>query len=84
MTYQVVINKKAFKILEEINEPDYSAIKKAIYALADNPRPHGYKKLKDRAGYRIRVGEYRIIYEILDKILLVDVIDVGHRKDIYD
>jgi mRNA interferase RelE/StbE len=84
MTYQVVINKKAFKLLEEINEPDYSAIKKAIYALADNSRPYGYKKLKDRAGFRIRVGDYRIIYEILDKILLVDVIDVGHRKDIYD
>ena len=52
--------------------------------LAENPRPKGYKKLKGRTGYRIRVGNYRIIYEIFDDILLIDVIDLGHRKDIYE
>lgn len=44
----------------------------------------GYKKLKGRDGYRIRVANYRIIYEILDDVLLVDVIEIGHRKDIYE
>lgn len=56
----------------------------AIENLAENPRPKGYKKLKGRTGYRIRVGNYRIIYEIFDDILLIDVIDLGHRKDIYE
>jgi len=69
--------------LKEINEPYYSNIKRAIYNLANNPRPAGCKKLKGRDSYRIRVADYRIIYEIFDDILLVDVIDLGHRKDIY-
>jgi mRNA interferase RelE/StbE len=51
--------------------------------LGSNPRPNGCKKLKGRDGYRIRVSDYRIIYEIQDNVLLVDVIDLGHRKDIY-
>ena len=84
MLYQLVINPRAIKILEKINEPDYSAIKTAIYGLAGNPRPHGYKKLKGRDGYRIRVGNYRIIYDVFDKILTVDVLNLGHRKDIYE
>lgn len=49
-----------------------------------NPRPQGHKKLKGREGYRIRVGDYRIIYNIFDAQLLIEVIDLGHRKDIYD
>jgi len=61
--------------LKEINEPYYPNIKRAIYNLANNPRPAGCKKLKGRDSYRI--------YEIFDDILLVDVIDLGHRKDIY-
>ena len=84
MAYRVTLKKRALKALEDINEPYYSIIKKAIYALADNPRPQGYKKLKGRDGYRIRVADYRIIYEVFDNILLVDVIDLGHRKDIYE
>ena len=48
MPYQLTIKPKAAKALEKLNEPEYSAIKAAIYALADNPRPHGYIKLKGR------------------------------------
>lgn len=81
--YQVTLKKRAIKALGKIEEPYYSNIKKALYGLAINPRPFGYKKLKDKDAYRIRVADYRIIYEIIDKVLLVDVIDVGHRKDIY-
>jgi mRNA interferase RelE/StbE len=69
--------------LEKINEPYYTQIKEAIYRLGENPRPMGYKKLRYRDGLRIRVGSYRIIYEVIDDMLLVDVIDLGHRKDIY-
>jgi mRNA interferase RelE/StbE len=84
MPYQITLKKKAIKALQEISEPYYSNIKSAIYALADNPRPHGYKKLKGRNGFRIRVADYRIIYEIFDNRLVVDVINIGHRREIYD
>lgn len=84
MTYTVTLKKRAIQALEKINEPYYSGIKKAIYNLAENPRPQGYKKLKGRDGYRIRVANYRIIYDIFDDALLVDVIELGHRKDIYE
>lgn len=83
MAYTVTLKKRVVKALQDINEPYYSNIKKAIYALADNPRPQGYKKLKGRDGYRIRVADYRIIYDIFEKTLLVDVIEIGHRKNIY-
>ncbi len=84
MVYNITITKRAIKALEKINEPYFSKIKQAIYNLANNPRPAGSKKLKGRDAYRIRVADYRIIYDIFDEILLIDVIDLGHRKEIYD
>lgn len=83
MSYQVSVRKKAIQALEKIYEPDYSKIKAAIINLADDPRPSGCKKLKGRPGYRIRVGDYRIIYEVMDKVLHIEVVQLGHRKDIY-
>lgn len=83
MSYQISIRKKAFQALEKIDEPDYSKIKAAIVNLAEDPRPAGCKKLKGRSGYRVRVGDYRIIYEVMDKILHIEVVQLGHRKDIY-
>ena len=82
--YKLRIEKDVIKALEKINEPYYSKIKTAILKLAKNPRPVGYKKLKGRDGFRIRVADYRIIYDIFDNILTVDVIDLGHRKNIYE
>jgi mRNA interferase RelE/StbE len=84
MTYSVNFKKHALKELAKINEPFYSHIKQAIYSLADNPCPQGYKKLKGRDGYRIRVGNYRIIYDVFESELVVDIIALGHRKDIYE
>lgn len=84
MSYRIVIKKKAIKVLEKIHEPYYTNIKKAIIALGENPCPKGYKKLHGRDGYRIRVDDYRIIYEIFDDSLLIDIINLGHRKEIYD
>lgn len=81
--YKVRVERKAQKNLSKIPDPFYSKIKTAILDLGNDPRPTGCKKLKGRDGYRIRVADYRIIYEIQDSILLVDVIDLGHRKDIY-
>ena len=83
MLYIVHIEKRAAKVLETVNEPDYSRIKKAILDLGANPRPAGFRKLKGRKGFIIREGDYRIIYDILDQILRVNVIAVGHRKNVY-
>ena len=81
--YKIRIEKTVQKALEKITEPYYAKIKFAILSLAKNPRPHGYKKLVGRDGFRIRVADYRIIYDIFDDILTVEVIDLGHRKGIY-
>lgn len=71
-------------VWKKIPEPDNNRIKTAILALTINPRPSDAKKLKGRSGYRIRQGNYRIIYDINDSILTVFILDAGHRKDIYE
>lgn len=82
--YQVVIEKQAQKQLAKISPPDYTKIVAALKDLAADPRPFGYKKLKGRPGYRIRVGDYRIIYQVKDNILTVFVLIIGHRREVYD
>jgi mRNA interferase RelE/StbE len=84
IVYNLSLNKQAIKALEQIDEPYYSKLKEAIYNLANEPRPQGYKKLKGRDAYRIRVANYRVIYEILDQVLQIEVIAIGHRKEVYD
>ncbi|MBB3699551.1 type II toxin-antitoxin system mRNA interferase toxin, RelE/StbE family [Flammeovirga yaeyamensis] len=84
MSYSINFTKQAIKNLGKIKEPYYSKLKTAIINLSENPRPNACKKLKGRDAYRIEVVNYRIIYEIIDKELIIDVIDVGHRKDIYE
>ncbi len=67
---------------------DYERLKEAILKLAENPRPTGCKKLIGREGWRIRVGNYRVIYEIIyeindDREKKVLILHIGHRKDVY-
>jgi mRNA interferase RelE/StbE len=83
MVYALRILRGAQKQLEQLPEKEYQAVKAKISALAYNPRPYGCEKLKNRLGYRVRQGNYRIIYDIYDKILVVEVLRVGDRKDIY-
>jgi len=82
--YTIVLTKKAEKQLDKLPDNIAEPIIEAINNLADNPRPQGYKNLKNRDGYRIRVGDYRVIYEVFDDELLIDIILLGHRKLIYD
>lgn len=82
--YKILLTKTAQKQLDKLDDVISNPIIEAIQTLATTPRPKGYKKLKGRPGYRIRTGNYRIIYEILDRQLLVTVIALGHRKDIYE
>jgi len=81
--YTVVLSKKAQKQLDKLSDTIAEPIIKVISDLGEDPRPAGNKKLKGRDGYRIRIGNYRVIYDIFDSELIVDVIAVGHRKDIY-
>lgn len=81
--YKVQIERRAQKKLAKVSLPYYSNIKAAILDLGNNPRPEGYIKLRGRDAFRIRVADYRVIYEIHDSVILVKVIDVGHRRDIY-
>ena len=82
--YTVVLSKKAQKQLDKLSDLIAMPIIDSILSLEDNPRPQGYIKLKDRDSYRIRVGNYRIIYEISDDILLIEIINLCHRKNVYD
>jgi mRNA interferase RelE/StbE len=83
--YTISIKPSALKELSKLPKATVKKTEKAIDALAENPRPDGVKKLKGSEGdlYRIRVGDYRIIYYIEDEIKIVDIIKIGHRKDIY-
>ena len=81
--YTVSLSNRAEKQLDKLSEKMAHPVIKAIANLGLNPRPYGYRKLKGRDGYRIRVGDYRIIYVIEDLLLIVEVIDLGHRKDVY-
>jgi mRNA interferase RelE/StbE len=83
MNYTVLVERYAQKQIMKLDKKLIPVIKAAIAELASNPRPYGYKKLKGEDAYRIRVGDYRIIYEINDGIVLVTVVSVGHRKDVY-
>ena len=82
--YQIQITRTAQKQLDKLPDSVADIIIQAIHDLAANPRPHGCKKLKGRDGYRIRKGDFRIIYDIYDKILTVEIIAIGNRKDIYE
>ena len=82
--YKLFIDKAVYKQLKNIPERDYQKVMASIAALENNPRPAGCKKLKGRQGYRIREGNYRVIYEINDKMLTVKVIEAGDRKEIYE
>jgi len=85
MIYRVVIRKQALKELEELTVKTNQQITKSIDTLSVNPRPIGCKKLKGEKEemWRIRVGNYRVLYTIEDKIKVVEIRKIGNRKDIY-
>ena len=83
MTYKVRIEKLASKALENLEPGTRNRIIEAIRRLAEEPRPPGSRKLKNRDGRRVRVGEYRVIYHIADDELLVLVAKIDHRRDVY-
>lgn len=82
--YTVVLTRTAQKQLDKLPTLTADTLLSAIELLASDPRPDGCKKLKGRPGYRIRKGDYRVLYDVQDSVLVVEVIALGHRKDIYE
>lgn len=84
MDYRLQISKKCEKVLEGFDKTLSARILIAISKLSNDPFPPGSKKLAgSAANYRIRVGDYRVIYQVENSILTIYVIRIGHRKDIY-
>jgi mRNA interferase RelE/StbE len=82
--YRVEIARRAVKALTALPRKEQQRIRAAIDLLADNPRPPGCVALAgETRAYRVRVGDYRIIYEVFDDRLVVHVVRVGHRPDVY-
>lgn len=81
--YRVEIKKSAVREIEHLPRRDIKAVLEKIESLSENPRPHDCKKLSAQEKYRVRCGNYRILYSIVDYILIVFVVKVGHRKDVY-
>ena len=84
MTYRIELRPATVRALKRIDHQDRDRIRGAIAILGEDPRPPGAKALRGRPGFRVRVGDYRIIYTIDDDILIVAVVALGHRRDVYE
>jgi mRNA interferase RelE/StbE len=83
MTYSILILPRAAKKLAKLPRGHYERARDAIRSLSDDPKPSGCLKLRGREGRRIRVGDYRVIYEIDEVEQTVTVLHVGHRQNVY-
>lgn len=82
--YRIEVRPAAARALRKLDPSIRPRIQGAISLLADDPRPPASTRLRGRPGFRVRVGAYRIIYTIADDVLLVVVVTLGHRRDVYD
>ena len=84
MNYAIEIKPAAMKALAGLPRADQQRIRGKIEALANNPRPVGVVKLSGPENlYRVRSGDYRVVYQICDRILVVVIIRIGHRREVY-
>ena len=81
--YKVELRRRAQRALDRLPGTDFQAVIEAIKELAQSPRPRGVEKVKSTGLWRIRKGDYRIIYAIDDNQQVVTVVRVGHRREIY-
>lgn len=83
-SYQIEWKKSAIRDLRKLRKDKIAQILDTVNSLANNPYPSGYRKLSGtNHAYRIRIGDYRIIYTIVHNQLIIEIIHVGHRRDIY-
>jgi mRNA interferase RelE/StbE len=81
--YELRIKPSAAKELERLPRKDRQKIVQKIRALASEPRPHGSEKLSAEEKYRVRQGDYRVVYSVNDDYRIVLIVKVGHRKGVY-
>lgn len=84
MTCRIELRPAAVRALKQIDRQDRDRIRGAIALLGEDPRPPAAKALRGRPGLRVRIGNYRIIYTVNDDVLVVAVIALGHRRDVYE
>ncbi len=84
MSYRIELRPAAVRALKNIDHRDRDRIRGAIALLSDDPRPPAAKPLRERPAWRVRVGDYRVIYTIDDGVLLIVVVTLGHRRNVYD
>ena len=82
--YKIELRPAAARALRKLDPQVARRIRAAIALLAEDPRPPASRPLRGRPAWRVRVGDYRIIYTIEDDVLLIVVVTLGHRRDIYD
>ncbi len=82
-SYRIIIRKSVSKYMKRIPEKDVQRILNAVKALMEDPRPPQSKRLSGEEKYRLRCGVYRVLYEIQDEELVVCVVRVRHRKNVY-
>ncbi len=82
--YRIELRPSAVRALRKLDPQVRHRLQGAIALLAQGPRPPAARALQGRPGLRVRVGDYRIIYTIADDVLLVVVVTIGHRRDVYD
>jgi len=81
--YKLKVKKSAEKELVKIPKRELIKIINKIQSLSDDPHPEGSIKLSNQEKYRLRVGNYRVLYKVEDNILTIFIVKIGHRKDIY-
>ena len=83
MAYRVILKRPAEKELDALQANIRERITKRLLALEENPRPSGIKKLQGEESYRLRVGDYRVLYSVDDQLKRVVILAVGHRREVY-
>jgi mRNA interferase RelE/StbE len=83
MSYALGILPRARRELGALSNDTYPRLREAIFALAQEPRPQSSRKLTGREGWRLRVGDYRVLYDIDDVKQAITIVHVGHRRDVY-
>lgn len=82
--YRIELRPAAVRALRKLDPTVRRRIQGAIGLLAENPRPPAARALKNRPGFRVRVGDHRILYTVDDGVLVVVVVTLGHRREVYD
>ncbi len=84
MSYRIELRPAAVRALKKLDPQVRTRVQGAITLLAEDPRPPAARPLRGRPGLRVRVGDYRIIYTVADDVLLIVVVTLGHRRDVYN